>query len=207
MFGGIPWQVYFQRVLSAKSISSALWLSIIAAFGCIFMSIPSVLIGAAGRSVKGCKSTCRLRVQGYFSAMQLADVVDWTALGYDAKQPQDIKESKLILPLVLQYLAPSVVSWVGLGAVSAAVMSSADSSVLSASSMFTRNVYKQVFRPQVNSKHKSNQFDQGFIVVSVSGFGQRIEDLFEGGHFVCWSVGYSFGSFCRLRFQFVGVEF
>ena len=37
----------------------------------------------------------------------------------------------------------------GLGAISAAVMSSADSSVLSASSMFARNVWKSVFRQKV----------------------------------------------------------
>ena len=59
-------------------------------------------------------------------------------------------EQKLILPLVLQYLTPSVVSFFGLGAVSAAVMSSADSSVLSASSMYARNVWKLVFRQKVS---------------------------------------------------------
>jgi high affinity choline transporter 7 len=56
----------------------------------------------------------------------------------------------MVLPIVLQYLTPGFVSFVGLGAVSAAVMSSADSSVLGASSMFARNVYKLVFRPRVN---------------------------------------------------------
>lgn len=58
-------------------------------------------------------------------------------------------EVKLILPLVLQYLCPVWVSFFGLGAVSAAVMSSADSSILSASAMFARNIYKCVFRQKV----------------------------------------------------------
>jgi Na+/proline symporter len=52
----------------------------------------------------------------------------------------------MILPMVLQYLTPDFVSFFGLGAVSAAVMSSADSSVLSASSMFAR-YNSQVFLP------------------------------------------------------------
>ena len=56
----------------------------------------------------------------------------------------------MILPMVLQYLPPSAASFFGLGAVSAAVMSSADSSVLSASSMFVRNVYKLIFRQNVS---------------------------------------------------------
>ena len=51
--------------------------------------------------------------------------------------------------MVLQYLTPTAVSFVGLGAVSAAVMSSADSSFLSASSMFAHNVYKLIFRQKV----------------------------------------------------------
>ena len=56
---------------------------------------------------------------------------------------------RLVLPLVLQYLTPTAVAFVGLGAISAAVMSSADSSVLSASSMFAHNIYKMIFRQKV----------------------------------------------------------
>ena len=58
-------------------------------------------------------------------------------------------DPRFIIPLVLQYLTPPVVAVIGLGAVSAAVMSSADSSMLSSSTMFAQNVYKPVFRPQV----------------------------------------------------------
>ena len=50
----------------------------------------------------------------------------------------------------MQYLCPTAVSFVGLGAVAAAVMSSADSSVLSASGMFSRNVYRDIAMPRVS---------------------------------------------------------
>ena len=58
-------------------------------------------------------------------------------------------DKTLILPMVLQYLTPTAVSFIGLGAVSAAVMSSTDSSMLSASSMFAHNIYKLIFRQKV----------------------------------------------------------
>ena len=76
--------------------------------------------------------------------------LDWNATAYQGTLPIPKSEYSMILPLVLRYLCPDAVSFVGLGAVSAAVMSSADSSVLAASSMFARNVYKCVFRQQVN---------------------------------------------------------
>lgn len=68
---------------------------------------------------------------------------------YNDTIPIPPEKQKLILPLVLQYLTPTFVSFFGLGAISAAVMSSADSSVLSASSMYARNVWKLVFRQKV----------------------------------------------------------
>jgi len=72
--------------------------------------------------------------------------------------PEEMKQSDMILPLVMKYLNPGVVSFFGLGAVSAAVMSSADSSVLSASSMFARNVYRLIFRQQVKKSSKNLKF-------------------------------------------------
>lgn len=47
-FGTIPWQAYFQRVLSVRTPSQAVMLSVVGAFGALLFAIPSVLIGAAG---------------------------------------------------------------------------------------------------------------------------------------------------------------
>ena len=73
---------------------------------------------------------------------------DWNGTAYGKAEVPDA-EKQNVLPLVLQYLTPVWVSFFGLGAVSAAVMSSADSSILSSSAMFARNVYKMIFRQSV----------------------------------------------------------
>lgn len=73
----------------------------------------------------------------------------------------------MILPMVLQYLTPDFVSFFGLGAVSAAVMSSADSSVLSAASMFARNVYKLIFRQRASEMEIIWVMRGGIIVVGI----------------------------------------
>lgn len=74
---------------------------------------------------------------------------DWNQTTYGSLPPKDKDESDMILPIVLQHLCPPYISFFGLGAVSAAVMSSADSSILSASSMFARNIYQLAFRQSV----------------------------------------------------------
>jgi len=128
--GGIPWQAYFQRVLSVKQVSHARILSFVAAFGCFAMAIPSVLIGA------------------------VATTADWHAAGLPNSTTLPLPESKakFVLPMTLQYMTPPAITFIGLGAVTAAVMSSADSSILGASSMFVRNVYQIIFRPNASQK-------------------------------------------------------
>lgn len=49
VLGGVPWQVYFQRVLSSKSAMKAQILSYVAAFGCIIMAVPPMIVGAVAR--------------------------------------------------------------------------------------------------------------------------------------------------------------
>ena len=64
----------------------------------------------------------------------------------------------------------AAVAFFGLGAISAAVMSSTDSSMLSASTMLARNVYKTVFRPKVSkilvTFDRTSIFSKGLIEVS-----------------------------------------
>lgn len=64
--------------------------------------------------------------------------------------PMTPKETSMVLPMVMQYLTPDWVAFFALGAISAAIMSSADSSVLSASSMFARNIYRMLLRQSVS---------------------------------------------------------
>uniref|UniRef100_A0A1I8HYL4 High-affinity choline transporter 1 n=1 Tax=Macrostomum lignano TaxID=282301 RepID=A0A1I8HYL4_9PLAT len=145
-FGGIPWQVYFQRVLSAKTARNAQLLSYIAAFGCLVMALPSVLIGAVAAST------------------------DWESTAYfnlTQSTPFSKDDMKLILPLVLQYLCPPAVAFVGLGVVSAAVMSSADSSILSAASMFARNVMKPIFWLTATDRHVIWSMRAAIVVVGI----------------------------------------
>ncbi|XP_057317217.1 high-affinity choline transporter 1-like isoform X1 [Hydractinia symbiolongicarpus] len=161
--GGIPWQVYFQRVLSSKSPRRAQILSFVGAFGCFLMAIPAVLIGAGAKSM------------------------DWTNMTEPSSNLVEngtIKDTRLVLPMVLQYATPGWVSFIGLGAVSAAVMSSADSSVLSASSMFGHNIYKLIFRPKASAKEiiwviRIGIVVVGFIATCVGLTVKSIYDLFR----------------------------
>jgi hypothetical protein len=50
VLGGIPWQVYFQRVLSSKTEKSARYMSFLAAIGCILAGIPPIMIGAIAKT-------------------------------------------------------------------------------------------------------------------------------------------------------------
>ncbi|KAL7631297.1 UNVERIFIED_CONTAM: hypothetical protein RMT77_018400 [Armadillidium vulgare] len=140
IFGGIPWQVYFQRVLSARSSRQAQILSLAASVGCIVMAVPAVIIGIIGKET------------------------NWEATSFNKTIGDE--EKSLILPLVIHHLTPTWISYLGLGAVSAAVMSSADSSILSSSSMFARNLYKNVFRNKASEKEQMIVLKIAVVVIA-----------------------------------------
>lgn len=139
IFGGIPWQVYFQRVLAAKDEKTAVWLSIIAGFICIIVAVPAAMIGMVGA------------------------VTDWSAIGLSGPI-----SNASILPYVFQYLTPGTIALVGLGAIAAAVMSSIDSSMLSASTLTTWNIYRPLFKPDINSRAIKKTIQKCIVIVGVS---------------------------------------
>lgn len=139
IFGGIAWQVYFQRVLSAKDEKTAMWLSITAGFICIIAAIPAMMIGIIGYNA------------------------DWSSLGVNGPE-----NSANILPYVLRYLTPDFVAAIGLGALAAAVMSSMDSSILSASSMAAWNVYRPLVKPKATGNDLQKVIRKSIILIGVT---------------------------------------
>ncbi|XP_046582887.1 high-affinity choline transporter 1-like [Haliotis rubra] len=128
IFGGLPWQVFYQRVLACKTPSIARTSSILAALCSLLLAIPPAAVGIVGSAT------------------------DWNATTYDGEIPIPKEYHSFVLPMVLNYLCPLPVAVLGLGVVAAAVMSSADSSVLSSGTIFAKNIYKDVIRPQASDR-------------------------------------------------------
>ncbi|XP_060079936.1 high-affinity choline transporter 1-like [Ylistrum balloti] len=128
IMGGMPWQALYQRVLACKSPTLARNATLLAAVISLLLAIPPAIVGVIGSAA------------------------DWNATDYNGNIPLEYQQWTHIFPMVLQYLCPMSVSIVGIGAVSAAVMSSADSCVLATGTVFANNIYKNIFRPKATQR-------------------------------------------------------
>ncbi|WP_134703292.1 sodium:solute symporter family protein [Ammoniphilus sp. YIM 78166] len=138
MLGGIPWQIYFQRVLAAKNENTAMWLSISAGLVCMLAAVPPALIGIAGYNA------------------------DWSALGTSAPE-----NPSMILSYVFKFMSPGLVGSLALGGLAAAVIGSVAASMLSASSMAAWNVYRPLVKPNANKIQLDKMIKRCIIIVGV----------------------------------------
>jgi high affinity choline transporter 7 len=122
VLGGIPWNCYFQRVLSCRTPLSAQWHSILSGLLTIALTLPPLLLGVAAVT--------------YQWAPDLAARL--------AAQPADA------LPLLLRHVTPPVVGLLGIGAIIGAVTSSFSASILSAASMFGWNTCMRLLWPDLS---------------------------------------------------------
>ncbi len=123
MLGGIPWNCYFQRVLSCQTPRKAQAHSIFAGVLTIALTIPPLLLGVA------------------------AFKYNWPTelLGQLQAQPSQT------LPMLLKHVAPPLVALLGFGAIIGAVTSSFSSSILSAASMISWNCCYRLLWPQLST--------------------------------------------------------
>lgn len=122
MLGGIPWNCYFQRVLSCRTPAHAARHSILAGLLTIALTVPPLLLG--------------LVAFAYPWPPELAARL--------AAQPADA------VPLVFKHVLPPAIGLFGLAAIVGAVTSSFSASILSAGSMFSWNTCMRLLSPSMS---------------------------------------------------------
>jgi len=147
VLGGIPWNCYFQRVLSCESPARAQWHSILAGLLTIAFTVPPLLLGVA------------------------AVAYHWPddLLGRLQAQPAQT------LPMVFQHLAPAWVALLGLVAIIGAVTSSFSASILSAASMFAWNCCYRLIRPGLTPRQLSRLIRASVVVLGAGATVMALE--------------------------------
>jgi high affinity choline transporter 7 len=122
MLGGIPWNCYFQRVLSCETPAKARGMSIASGLQTMAFTLPPLLMGIAAFSYP------------------------WPA-GIAARLQINPAET---LPMLFAHAVPPVVGMLGLAAIVGAVTSSFSSSILSAGAMFSWNCLRRIVWPDLS---------------------------------------------------------
>jgi high affinity choline transporter 7 len=135
--GGIPWNCYFQRVLSCRTPKDARGMSTLAGVLTIAFTVPPLLMGIAA-----------------FAYPWSTDVVSRLRA-----TPADA------MPLLFAHAVPPVIGWLGLAAIVGAVTSSFSSSCLSAGSMLSWNCVKRLVWPSLSVRQMTRVIRSSILLV------------------------------------------
>jgi len=140
MFGGIPWNCYFQRVLSCRSPRAARGQSILSGLLTIGFTAPPLVMGIAAFAYP-------------WSAEHVARL---------AKTPADA------MPLLFAHAVPPMIGLLGLAAIIGAVTSSFSSSILSAGSMLSWNCLKRLLWPSLSALQMSRVVRSSILLLGAA---------------------------------------
>jgi high affinity choline transporter 7 len=151
VLGGIPWNCYFQRVLSCQGPTKARWHSIFAGMLTILLTFPPMVLG------------------------MVAAVYAWPKPLAQALE----NDPAMALPMLLRDLVPYGIGLLGLTAIVGAVTSSFAASILSAGSMLSWNVYRALFATDatVGSMRRVIRLSIGLLGILAVVFALRVKSV------------------------------
>src|SRR5262245_28296425 len=147
MLGGIPWNCYFQRVLSCRSPRAAQGQSILSGVLTIAFTAPPLLMGVAAYAYP-------------WSAEHLARL---------SASPADA------MPLLFATAVPPTIGLLGLAAIIGAVTSSFSSSILSAGSMLSWNCFKRLLWPTLSTVQMSRVIRSSILLFGTVATGLALK--------------------------------
>jgi solute carrier family 5 (high affinity choline transporter), member 7 len=147
VFGGIPWNCYFQRVLSCRTPRDAKGQSILAGVLTIAFTVPPLLMGIAA-----------------FSYPWPPDIITRLRV-----TPADA------MPLLFARAVPPVIGILGLAAIIGAVTSSFSSSILSAGSMLSWNCLKRLVWPSLTTVQMKRAIRSSILLFGAMATGLALK--------------------------------
>ncbi|MBM3809346.1 MAG: sodium:solute symporter [Acidimicrobiia bacterium] len=147
MLGGVPWNCYFQRVLSCRTPRAAQAHSILSGLLTMALTVPPLLIGLVA----------------------FAYVWPPEAAARLSAHPAEA------LPLTFKYVTPGIIGLLGLAAIVGAVTSSYSSSILSAGSMFSWNVCLRLIKPDLSLRALTGLMRAAIVAISLAAVWMAIK--------------------------------
>ncbi|KAG9337548.1 hypothetical protein JZ751_028565 [Albula glossodonta] len=147
ILSGVCYQAFYQRILAVATDKQAHITCYISTVFCAFLAIPSLIVGAVAAST------------------------DWNQTSFGLPTPYEQDKAGMILPLSLEHLCPPYVFIAGIGAIAAAVMSSADSVMLSFASVSARNIYHRILRKKASEQEVTYVIKVCILLIGCTGMG------------------------------------